>query len=1114
MSGEDGLNNDRPSSIGIGIIKFNARTNSVCSSPSVYTCATARRPGSCSTGAESAELRFVELCTSDNSGERHCAAADSVSEADECGSVADSEHSIKFYGILPTDVPVEEVLTSIKLVEKANSMPKTDEKALGEEKSEQRMGILHKIRHKLFNIFRHYRTLPLLRVRLLLIALLIVAFLILPSFFAGLLTGFYLSLVTFLYLCVSEPIAASKSSCQTTVEQLEHVVLDQIAQDEQRINGSERIYKGWMNILNEHYHPHAFHVNTIQTVLVRLDGNILRISRPERTMLKHCFHKDPTLTEPEPRMISQKMYDLTDAQILLRPRRLARRRWFSRKYPICIKLAAFGDNGTIKSNDGGAGGKGLKRCHSLRSHANRNSVSNGGEGESDEGSEWGGSDETGTTDEEENFRPSFSTRQQQQQMPNSPPSSLACLVPNNNNNNPSSACSPRRRCTVPRDVHRVGAAVTTRRRRRSVAYIFLFARSAREKERWFHKLRQATTLRQNAQFSDYFSSKIVQRCTSVPSFERLAAKLSDERIAYTLQNAQFAKQLGAMIADLSESCGERVVAGGVVRMDLGWDNQNNNNNNRKSRWARTATSSFCWSTWSLPGCFMTFCRDSYWCGAVRNKIQTKLATIHLPYFIETLELSTLDLGTTTPQIVKVYNPTVNEWGIWCDFEVKYDGMIRLVLETRVNLMKLKSVSESSSTAAVDSSKCGDEQQRHSCSGAQTLPSLASSTSTYRIPPNRYSDEEIPESPETSPDEEFGSKLKLDESALTNNSKRMKTGQKLISLVDRIAHSKYFREATELKPIRKMMEEISSMRLLLNVDVTALEGTMTYNFPPPPSDRLWYAFRTPPRMSVKAVPQVGDRSVELSTLSEWIENKLQLILEKNLVLPNMDDVIIPPISKIVLSVLVLFGGVAGGVAIVVLAAYAWKWCRTEDKRRQHNRRRGSSRSRPIAACSASSTLVLQRQLSHRSQDSNKTTTPMDGTKSLMLELATDTRKLAKLFPMINPKIDNKSLGQSSSEKRQAEEADNLSAEEKRRRFSARNGGTNSDGLLGVPPASIERGTQTSPSPVGVVETTTMTTKITTPATRTLTSKIITATTTSTTNAVIMTLLLLLNNSCRE
>ncbi len=32
--------------------------------------------------------------------------------------------------------------------------------------------------------------------------------------------------------------------------------------------------------------------------------------------------------------------------------------------------------------------------------------------------------------------------------------------------------------------------------------------------------------------------------------------------------------------------------------------------------------------------------------------------------------------------------------------------------------------------------------------------------------------------------------------------------------------------------------ISSTRLMLNVEVTALEGTLAINIPPPPSDRLW------------------------------------------------------------------------------------------------------------------------------------------------------------------------------------------------------------------------------------------------------------------------------------
>jgi hypothetical protein len=57
-------------------------------------------------------------------------------------------------------------------------------------------------------------------------------------------------------------------------------------------------------------------VNTIQTVLIRLDGNLLRISRPEKAMLKHCFHTDPTLNESEPRMTGQNIYDLAGATVI------------------------------------------------------------------------------------------------------------------------------------------------------------------------------------------------------------------------------------------------------------------------------------------------------------------------------------------------------------------------------------------------------------------------------------------------------------------------------------------------------------------------------------------------------------------------------------------------------------------------------------------------------------------------------------------------------------------------------------------------------------------------------------------------------------------------------
>lgn len=55
------------------------------------------------------------------------------------------------------------------------------------------------------------------------------------------------------------------------------------------------------------------------------------------------------------------------------------------------------------------------------------------------------------------------------------------------------------------------------------------------------------------------------------------------------------------------------------------------------------------------------------------------------------------------------------------------------------------------------------------------------------------------------------------------------------------------------------------------------------------------------MSVKAVPQVGDRTVIFSTLSDWIEGKIRLLLEKNLVMPNLDDIVVPVLSGMILRI---------------------------------------------------------------------------------------------------------------------------------------------------------------------------------------------------------------------
>nr|XP_009664329.1 PREDICTED: uncharacterized protein LOC104138437 [Struthio camelus australis] len=119
-----------------------------------------------------------------------------------------------------------------------------------------------------------------------------------------------------------------------------------------------------------------------------------------------------------------------------------------------------------------------------------------------------------------------------------------------------------------------------------------------------------------------------------------------------------------------------------------------------------------------------------------------------------------------------------------------------------------------------------------------------------------------------------------------------TSRKILRFVDKIAKSKYFQKATENEFIKKKIEEVSNTPLLLTVEVQELAGTLAVNVPPPPTDRVWYSFRVPPQLELKVHPKLGEREVTFLHVTEWIEKKLQHEFQKILVMPNMDDLIIP------------------------------------------------------------------------------------------------------------------------------------------------------------------------------------------------------------------------------
>ncbi|NXF35517.1 TEX2 protein, partial [Nyctibius bracteatus] len=275
--------------------------------------------------------------------------------------------------------------------------------------------------------------------------------------------------------------------------------------------------------------------------------------------------------------------------------------------------------------------------------------------------------------------------------------------------------------------------------------------------------------------------------------------------------------------------------------------------------------------------FWDFLRERYWAEQVSSKIQKKLSKIKLPYFMNELTLTELDMGTSIPSVLSASNPTINDQGLWVDMEVTYSGSLQMTLETKMNLCKLGKESAAEESGPAEAGGEGARPRLILLADSDAESSSAGS-----------SDEEDVASAE--PAGVLGERVPLSgaEGHVSGNS----TSRKILRFVDKIAKSKYFQKATENEFIKKKIEEVSNTPLLLTVEVQELAGTLAVNIPPPPTDRVWYSFRVPPQLELKVHPKLGEREVTFLHVTEWIEKKLKHEFQKILVMPNMDDLIVP------------------------------------------------------------------------------------------------------------------------------------------------------------------------------------------------------------------------------
>ncbi|XP_033999181.1 testis-expressed protein 2 isoform X1 [Trematomus bernacchii] len=573
-------------------------------------------------------------------------------------------------------------------------------------------------------------------------------------------------------------------------------------------------FKGWMNEIHC-YDPEMYHATLTHSVYVRLEGSVLRLSKPNRNISRRATHNEP---KPDVTYISQKIYDLTDSKINLVPQSLARKRVWNKKYPICIELAKqedFMSKTQVEKPDAGE-----EKLATL--------------GEKLERSESELASGSGSTEE-------------------------------------------------PKKTTSAGGELT----------IYLFGRTGREKEEWFRRFLLASRIKaegkgvslpgicKSAFLSPHSRSSSPQlgggleadsRSSSRGSLEELSQlRHRDPSSALTCGSTAGMKQ--KMLLDYNVFMAKYVNPQAPQTSPTATESPGPSPESSPKTTKKTRRSSEepaepeAWVNAFVGRMFWDFLGEKYWADVVSKKIQMKLSKIKLPYVMNELTLTELDMGFSIPKILNASKPSVDHQGLWFDLEVSYTGSFLMTLETKMNLARLGKESEGLGEQ-------GKEWPR---------------PRTYCL---ADSDEES--SSAGSSDEEDTPEL-LSDRAIFPGAEGYVGGHrpsKIMRFVDKIAKSKYFQKATETEFIKKKMEEVSNTPLLLTVEVQEFRGTLAVNIPPPPTDRIWYGFRSPPHLELKARPKLGEREVTLVHVTDWIEKKLDQEFQKIFVMPNMDDVWLP------------------------------------------------------------------------------------------------------------------------------------------------------------------------------------------------------------------------------
>ena len=198
---------------------------------------------------------------------------------------------------------------------------------------------------------------------------------------------------------------------------------------------------------------------------------------------------------------------------------------------------------------------------------------------------------------------------------------------------------------------------------KSINKLVLFIRNCRDKEEWFWKLRER--INQTIYPSTGTSGPPTPSSTSdmiSPEIECLPRTESLD-----LGSLQSATTCSSDSSSPTSPTKELLILSKQLDYNLFM--------NKIMAYKSQNTSSLLWFNALISRICFDVLNEQFWSTYIAAKIQRKLRRLRLPYFMESLTITEIDVGNTLPKFNDVPKPpVVDKRGLWIDFDITYSGL--------------------------------------------------------------------------------------------------------------------------------------------------------------------------------------------------------------------------------------------------------------------------------------------------------------------------------------------------------------------------------------------------------------------------------------------------------